>query len=253
MRTLLAALLLSGLLATPALAAFSVPERLVFDISWSGIVAGTAVQEVSQESDGVRIVSTARSADWLSVFFAVDDRIEAVMGKGAEGKLFGLPKSFRENIREGHSRYHKDITFDHGRQCAVIFNHLEKNPDRKTTSLPITPITYDSLSCLYHARLQKLAPGSVFYIDIFDGKRLHNTEVKVLRRETLTTDLGVFKTVVIMPVLKTQGVFSKTGDLFIWLTDDERRVPIKMQSKVKIGSVTATLTGGSYWPQQAKK
>ncbi|HEY5974649.1 MAG TPA: DUF3108 domain-containing protein [Geobacteraceae bacterium] len=253
MRTVLAVLLLGIMLVTPAQASFTVPERLVFDISWSGIVAGTAIQEVSRDGDGVRIVSTARSADWLSVFFTVDDRIEAVMGKGEGGKLFGLPKSFREKIREGPSRYHKDITFDHVRQTATIFDHREKNPDRKTTSLPITPITYDSLSCFYYARLQKLEPGGVFYIDIFDGKRLHTTEVRVLRRETLTTNLGVFKTVVIMPVLETKGIFSKNGELFIWLTDDERRIPVLMKSKVKIGSVTATLTGGSYWPQQAKK
>ena len=253
MRVLLPTLLFVTLLAAPALAGFNVPERLVFDISWSGIVAGTAVQEVVREGDGVKIVSTAKSADWLSVFFTVDDRVETVLGKGEEGRPIGLPRTFREKIHEGRTRYHKDITFDHGRQTAVIVDHRAKDPARKTSSLPITPITYDSLSCFYFARQQKMEPGGVFHVDIFDGKKLVNTEVKVLRRETLTTDLGTFKTVVIMPVLQTKGVFNKTGDLFIWLTDDERRIPLLMKSKVKIGSVTATLTGGSYWDQQAKK
>ena len=50
-----------------------------------------------------------------------------------------------------------------------------------------------------------------------------------------------------MPVLQTEGIFSKTGDLTIWLTDDERRIPLKMQSKISIGSITAALVGGSYW------
>jgi hypothetical protein len=138
------------------------------------------------------------------------------------------------------------IEFNSCNRPALIVNFLDKS----RTNFPITPITYDSLSCFYFARLQNLEIGKSFYVDVFDGKRLHNTEVKVLRREELETDVGTFKTIVIMPVLKTNGIFSKTGDLYIWLTDDERHIPVKMKSKVKIGSITAKLVGGSYWPEK---
>ena len=226
--------------------AFAVPERLIYDISWGGIKAGTATQEVSRGGESVKITSVARSADWLSIIYKVDDRIVSVLGKGTGQSLFGLPLSYRENIHEGRTRHHKEVVFDHAGRKAVIDNLL----DRNRTTLDITPITYDSLSCFYYTRLQKLEPGSSFFLDIFDGKKLHNTEVKVLRRESLETGLGTFKTIVIMPLLKTSGIFSKSGDLYIWLTDDERRIPLKMQSKIRIGSVTATLVGGSYWPER---
>ena len=229
--------------AVPGWAAFSVPEHLVFEISWGGIIAGTAVQEVTRSADGIIITSTAHSADWLSLLYKVDDRIEAVMGKGEEGRLFGAPRIYRENIKEGRSRFHKEVTFDHVGRSAQIVNFLDKS----TKSLEITPITFDSLSCFYFVRMQPLEPGTSFYIDIFDGKKLHKTEVKVLRREELETVVGTFKSIVIMPVLQTGGIFSKTGDLYIWLTDDERRIPLKMQSKIRIGSITAALVGGSYW------
>ena len=227
-------------------AAFAVPERLVYDISWGGIKAGTAIQEVNRGVESVTITSITRSDDWLSLFYKVDDRVEAVMTKGSGQFLFGLPRKYRENIHEGRTRYHKDVTFDHANLKAVIDNLL----DRSRTILDITPVTYDSLSCFFYARLQKLEPGTSFFIDIFDGKKLHNTEVRVLRREVLVTGLGTFKTIVIMPLLKTKGIFSKTGDLYIWLTDDERRIPLKMKSKIRIGSVTATLVGGNYWPER---
>ena len=227
-------------------AVFPLPERLVFDISWSGIKAGTAVQEVTRSGDSVTITSVAKSADWLSVFYKVDDRMEAVMTKGENGQLFGVPRVYRENLSEGRTRFHKEVTFDHANRTALIANLLDKT----RITFEITPITYDSLSCFYFARLQYLEPGKSFFVDIFDGKRLHSTEVKVLRREELDTDVGTFKTIVIMPVLKTSGIFSKTGDLYIWLTDDERHIPVKMKSKVKIGSVTAKLVGGSYWPEK---
>jgi hypothetical protein len=53
---------------------------------------------------------------------------------------------------------------------------------------------------------------------------------------------------VIQPLLKSEGIFARTGDIVIWLTDDDRRIPVQMKSKVVVGSITATLTGGSYWP-----
>jgi hypothetical protein len=70
----------------------------------------------------------------------------------------------------------------------------------------------------------------------------------VLRREELVTALGRFKTIVVQPLLKSEGIFPRTGDIFIWLTDDDRRIPVQMKSKMFVGNITGTLTGGSYWP-----
>ena len=148
---------------------FVLPERLVFDVSWSGIKAGTAVQEIASTGDGVTITSTTKSADWLSVFYKVDDHMEAVMSKGENGELFGVPLIYRENLSEGRTRFHKEVTFDHAARNSVIVNHL----DNTRSNFVITPITYDSLSCFYFARLQKLEIGKSFYVDVFDGKRLH--------------------------------------------------------------------------------
>lgn len=55
---------------------------------------------------------------------------------------------------------------------------------------------------------------------------------------------------VITPLLKPEGIFARTGDMHIWLTDDERRIPVLMKSKVRTGGITATLVGGSYWPEK---
>jgi len=246
LRAVLGAVLVVIVTSVSGWGAFSLPERLVFDVSWSGIKAGSAVQEVVLNGDVVTITSTSKSADWLSVFYKVDDHMEAVMTKGENGQLFGVPRIYRENLSEGRTRFHKEVTFDHTERNAVIVNFL----DNSRSNFTITPITFDSLSCFFFARLQDLEIGKSFYIDVFDGKRLHNTEVKVLRREELKTDVGTFKTILIMPLLKTNGIFSKTGELYIWLTDDERHIPVKMKSKVKIGSITAKLVGGSYWPEK---
>jgi hypothetical protein len=66
-------------------------------------------------------------------------------------------------------------------------------------------------------------------------------EVRVLGRETVKTPAGKFKCVVLEPLLKAGGIFKNKGRLVIWLTDDERRIPVLMKSKVMIGSVKVVL------------
>jgi len=238
--------LLGGLLGGQPVFAFQIPERLEYEITYSGVMAGRAVQEATREGNEVRLVSTAKSADWLKLFFPVNDRIESVLIKGVPPLFIGVPRLYRERIHEGWTRFEKDAVFDREALEVNTSDFLKKTE----TTQKITKRTYDTLSSFFYFRTVALQVGTSSFIDIFDCKKLWNTEVQVLRREQVTIPLGTFNTVVIKPMLKFQGIFARTGDIHIWLTDDERRIPVLMKSKVKIGSITVTLVGGSYWPEK---
>ena len=105
---------------------------------------------------------------------------------------------------------------------------------------------FDPLSVLYYVRTMKLETGKSAYVDIFDSKKLWNVEVQVLRREKISTILGEVETIVIKPLMKSEGIFNRKGEVLIWLTDDRKRIPVKMQTKVAVGSITATLVSGTY-------
>ena len=229
---------------TTAATAFPVPERLEFELSYTGITAGRAVQEVKLVNNEIQIVSTARSADWLRFFFPVDDRIESFLISDTPDQLIGTPRLYLERKHEGKTITNREARFDRQNLEVTTIDHRNNNEKKHV----ITTRTYDTLSSFFYFRTVPLQVGNSYYIDIYDCKRLWNTEVKVLRREELTTALGRFKTIVIQPLLKSEGIFARTGDMLIWLTDDERRIPVQMKSKVIVGSITATLTGGSYWP-----
>lgn len=233
-------------LAAQAVGAFPIPERLEFEVSYAGIPAGRAIQEVARDGDEVHIVSTAHSAAWLKVFFPVNDRIESILTAGAPPQHIGVPRFYSERIHEGWTRFQKDAVFD--RQKLEV--HTKDFLKKTETTQKITPLTYDTLSSFFYFRTVPLKVGASYFIEIFDCKKLWNTEVQVLRHEEIETPLGRFKTVVIKPIMKFQGIFARTGDMFIWLTDDDRRIPVQMKSKVRIGSITATLVGGSYWPEK---
>ena len=225
-------------------AAFPIPERLEFELSYSGITAGRAVQEVKWTDNEIQIISTAKSADWLRFFFPVDDRIESCLISGSPPLHIGSPRLYRERKHEGKTITDREIRFDRQTLEATTIDHRKKSEKKQA----ITKRTYDTLSSFFYFRTIPLQVGTSYFIDIYDCKRIWNTEVKVLRREELVTPLGRFKTIVIHPLLKSEGIFARTGDMFIWLTDDDRRIPVQMKSKVAVGSITATLTGGSYWP-----
>jgi hypothetical protein len=221
--------------------AFNVPEKLVFEISWLGITAGTATQEIRDENGIRTITSIARSASWLSSMFPVEDRIETRL-RIASGMVPGVPLSYRMKISEGKHQRDKETIFDHERGVAVYIDH--RSDER--LEIPIPPNIFDAYSCFYHVRSLTLEPDKSLFLTIFDGKEVHRVEVRVLRRETVKTALGNFRTIVVQPLLTSEGIFDGKGSVDIWLTDDERHLPVKMKTKVAVGSVTAALVGGNF-------
>ncbi len=225
-------------------AAFPIPERLEFDLSYTGVTAGQVVQEANQVGNEIQIVFTAKSADWLSLFFPVNDRMESYLISGTSPLHIGYPRLYQEQKHEGKMFTNREVRFDRLKHEATTIDH-RKNEEKTQT---ITRRTYDALSSFFYFRTIPLQVGTSYFIDMYDCTRLWNTEVSVLRREELVTPLGRFKTIVVHPRMKSEGGIVKLGDIFIWMTDDARRIPVQMKFKVPVGSVVATLTGGSYWP-----
>lgn len=224
-----------------AASAFMIPEKLVYDLTWTGVKAGTAVLEVLNEKDTFRIISTANSAQWVSVFYTVEDRVEAVLAKGKSQIFVGRPQNYRLRLREGRHRRDKEIIFEHEKRKAVFIDHRDN--DRK--EFKISENVFDPLSVLYYVRTLNLEVGRSVYVDIFDSKKLWNVEVQVLRKERISTVLGDVETIVVKPLMKSEGIFNRKGEMFIWLTNDRNKIPVKMQTRVVVGSITATLVRGT--------
>jgi len=201
---------------------------------------GTASQEIVDEGDSRRIISSARSNDWLSRFFPVDDRTESVLLK--KEPFPGEPRSYRMLFKEGRRVRDREISFNIAGRVA---NYHDRIKGERAT-VPIDPETLDIYSSFYHVRHQPLVPGKSFHISVLDSKKLHRIEIRVLKRERVTVPAGVFDTVKVEPMVQPVGVFEGKRGAYIWLTDDDRRIPVKAQTKVAVGIVTAVLTGGDY-------
>lgn len=229
----------------PAAMSFSVPERLQYDLTWTGLKAGEAVLEVKDDGPNIQLISKALSAKWVSVFYHVDDIVTSTLKKGDKEfseKFIGAPYHYRLKVREGKHVRDKELTFDHAAKKVAYINHI----DRETVEAEINSSTFDALSSFYFARTLPLEVGKSVYIDVYDSKKFYKVEVQVLKKETIEIPLGTFKAILIKPIMKSEGIFYKKGDIHIWVTDDEKRIPILIKTKVLVGNIKATLAGGLY-------
>lgn len=218
------------------LRSFSNGEKLVFDITWIGISAGTASLETREKLNMngravYRIVSTVKSNNLISIIYPVDDFIETFVDME---EIYPYKISIHQ--KEGKRRKEKDIVFDQVKHVAI------ETKDGKETILEVPPGVQDPLSCLYFFRTFKgLDNGKTFMIDVYDSKKNWQMEVKVLGRERITTPLGTFDTIKVKPEIYYDGLFQNKGDVYVWFTDDQRRMPIQVKSVISIGPVKATL------------
>jgi hypothetical protein len=230
---------------TPAAMPFNIPERLTYDLTWAGIKAGEAVLEVRDNGSHIQFISKATSAKWVSVFYHVEDIVVSTLKKQkteditqkTEKDFMLIPENYRMKIKEGRHRRDKESIFDYAAKKVTYINYL----DNEKTIFDINDSTFDPLSCFYYVRRLPLEVGKSIFIDVFDSKKLYKVEIQVLKRESIDTPLGTFNAIVIKPIMKSEGIFYRKGDILIWLTDDEKRIPVLLKTKVAVGSVKAVL------------
>jgi hypothetical protein len=211
---------------------FRVGESLKFSVQYGFIHAGSAYLEVPEvrEVNGRQVyalVARAESNSFFSRIYKVRNRIESLWDR--EG-LFSW--RYSEQRREGKHRFQNEIAFDQSQLQA-------RYHDGQLYAIP--PHVQDALSSFYYTRTQALPLGGSFVFDYHASRKTKPLEVKVLGRERIKTPAGTFDCVAIEPILKAGGIFKNKGRLVIWMTDDERRMPVLMKSKVMIGSISVVL------------
>jgi hypothetical protein len=207
-------------------------EMLKFSVQYGPIHAGSAYLEVPevrmwQGHPVFHLVARAESNSFFSKIYRVRNRIDSFWDTTGR-----FSWRYAEDRHEGPHRYKDEILFDHDRQEARYENGQ---------TFPIPPQVQDALSSFYYTRFQALPLGGSLVFDYHASKKSAPLLVKVLGRDRIDTPAGRFNCVAIEPQLNAGGVFKNTGRLVIWITDDERRMPVLMKSKVTIGSISVVL------------
>jgi hypothetical protein len=216
---------------------FQTGERLTYAVTYLSVRAGTAVLEVQEAlpvggRPALKLVSTARSSSVLSKIYPVDNFVESLIDAETLS-----PYHMVFHRREGRKKNDFDLTFRH------LDGSVLSVKDGVGETLAIPPLTHDLISCLYYVRnLTAMQPGTSLVLNLHHDKKNYRVEVRMEGIERVHGAWGDVEAIRLLIVMPFQGLFLNEGNIRVWLTNDDRRLPVMMKAKVIIGSVVAKLT-----------
>lgn len=210
---------------------FRVGEVLRYDASINFLRAGSAVLEVSsqeslQDAQVFHIIFSLTSNRFLDRLYRVRDQVETWID--VDG-LF--TRKYKKKLRE--KNYSKDFLAQMGYEDSVVVSGKK--------SFPLTQELRDPYSLFYYLRTLPLQVGDLLSFTTFDNNRFTDFQVTVHRTESVRVPAGRFDCIVIEPFRKGRALLKNQGDMIIWFSDDEKRLPVKVVSKAKFGSVILRL------------
>ncbi|MCB0727354.1 MAG: DUF3108 domain-containing protein [Ignavibacteriae bacterium] len=238
--------------------AFKPGEKLTFEINYGFVNAGEAIMEIDpkyQIMNGrncydIRFyVNSSPSFDWV---YKVKDFYRTYVD--AEG-LF--PWRFEQHIKEG--TYQRDFEAIFDQQNLKVKTYTgEKDPKKFEGEFDIPKYVQDAMSAFYYFRTfdySKMSNGDITKFENFYKDKTYPLEVKYLGKETIEVPAGEFRCIKVQPLVQEGGLFKSEGSIVVWMTDDERKMPVKVKTKVVIGSIDAELSDykGLAGPLNSKK
>lgn len=214
-------------------------EGLLYHIEWRFIHAGNARLTWGSSrvngGPGWAIRMHLEAAGLVSRLFKVDDEYSSLLND----RLCAVSLTLKAN--EGIRRHDTSVTFDSSRRKAKsIDRDLVKN-STLAEEIDTQPCEHDVLGGLYVLRGLHLEPGRSVEIPVSDGKKAVMAKVEAQERETIKTDYGTYKTIRYEVNLFNNVLYRRRGRLFVWLTDDDRRLPVQVRIRLPIYIGTVTL------------
>jgi hypothetical protein len=216
--------------------AFKVGEKLRFDVKYGFVTAGVAEYAITKTSkiagrDVYNVSFNVNSVPAFDPFYKVRDHYETYID--IEG-IF--PWRFEQHIREG----------GYSRDFSAFFDQRKGKAKTSEGSYDIPKYVNDIVSALYLARtfdFSKAKEGDKVNLENFYKDKVYPLDVVFRGKERVTVAAGTFDCIILEPMVREGGLFKSDGNIIVWLTDDDLKIPVKVKTKILIGSIDAELTG----------
>ncbi|MES2856267.1 MAG: DUF3108 domain-containing protein [Bdellovibrionota bacterium] len=221
---------------------FRVGEKISLEVSYFNVAAGEMTLETRNFASvngnpSYRFAGTAKSTSVFAMFYAVDDWFETFV----DYKTL-VPYSYSLHVKETKQLRETRTLFDWNKKVAKYWDskiNEEKKLEKKELEWAIPEYSQNIFSAVFYLRSFKLEPGKKYKYRVAHENENFVVTAEVLRREKITTPAGTFNTLVLKPHIELNGIFRPVGDIFFWMTDDDRKFLVKLESKIKIGKIVA--------------
>lgn len=209
-------------------------ERLTYEVEWRLIHAGTAVVESQKSTANLKL----DSAGVVSTLFKVHDLYTSNFDNGF------CAASASMDSQEGKRHHDTKVTYDGAANRATYLERdLVKETVLRTASVQIPECVHEVLGAFLKLRDMKLAQGQSAYLPMSDGRRSAQVKVEAQEREEVKTASGTHSAIRYEASMLNGVIYPRKGRVFIWLTDDDRRLPVQIRLRMNfpVGTVTLQL------------
>jgi hypothetical protein len=150
------------------------------------------------------------------------------------------PSTYELHVKETKQLRETRAVFDWNKGLATWWDkkiNSEQKVEENKKEWEIPQFSQNVFSIFYYLRTFRLKPGKFLSFRVAHENENLTVTAEVLRKEHIDTPAGEFDTVVVKPKIELNGVFKPVGDIFIWLTDDDRKLIVRIESKIKIGTI----------------
>ena len=217
--------------------------RLYYNWKFVWIPAGEVRFKVEEDEDDYLIEVVGKTFDSYNSVFEVNDYFFSRIDKAT-----GIPKNFIRKIHEGSYYKYDSIAFYHNKNIASGWLGKTKETAKAYEEV-LSSCAHDIISILYNVRnldLEQTERGSVIPFSVFFDREQFNLKLEIGKKEEKKIKgLGKRATIKLIPEVVAGEVFDENSKMNIWVSDDENRIPLLIESPVSIGSVKAILTSAT--------
>ncbi|SJN33900.1 ATP-dependent exoDNAse (exonuclease V) alpha subunit-helicase superfamily I member [Sphingobacterium sp. JB170] len=215
-------------------------EKLTYKLKYGIISAATGTLKIENSKlrfsnpNAFHLSAFGETSGAFSVFYTVKNQYDSYI----DGDTY-LPYLYTEDIHEGSYTRSEYATFDH---------RNKKVSGRKGTFTSPNNQFFDLLSAYYFSRnldLSSLVKGDKFKLTYFLNDEVDQLGVEYIGVEKIKTSLGTIECIKLSPEISPGRIFKKDSRLYLWVTNDGNRIPVKAQVEIIIGSVTMELVSAS--------
>lgn len=231
----------------PKVDPYRVGEEVVLDVSYFALDAGELTMQTRSfvEVNGrkaYRFHAIAKTVSVFEKFYKVDDYAETLVDFESM-----LPFSYTLDVKESKllrdARAVHDVSKGQPGKMQFWDKKITKDNgvEERKLEWDMLPYAQNIFSSLWYLRAFTLTPGKIIKFHLAHENENLTMTCEVVRREKLKTDLGTYDTVVIRPSAEKNGKPHNIGTSLFWLTDDDQKLMIRMETKIKIGSIVGSL------------
>ncbi len=226
-------------MAVPQSDGLPAKEILSYNIEWRLITAGKARLEFATRPEapsGMQVNLHVGSVGLVSKLFKVEDDYSAVLSQGL------CTLSAHAAIHEGTRLRESRLSIGPESHRA---SYLERDRAKNTTVLSqeieVPPCVHDVVGGLYYLRSLNLDLGQSVQVPVTDGKKSVLARIEAQQVEDVKTPAGTFRATRYEMYLFNGVLYKRNAHLYVWLSNDGRRLPVQIRVRMQLAIGTITL------------